>query len=110
MITDILTRQQYRIAKLVAEELAEKQIADRLHIAESTVHTHTRRIRKKLGVKTAVGIAVKYLQSLEEPKKFVLSILFLTLQSLLIFSVDEIDMRRNRIARRVVRSKTVRLI
>lgn len=102
---DLLTKQEKRIARLVAEELAEKQIADVLHISPKTVHTHTKNIRKKLGVKTAVGIAVKYLQSLEHPKRFAMAIMFLFLQLGIIVDANDLDFRRNRSARRSFRTR-----
>lgn len=81
-LQDLLTRQEKRVAKLVAKGLAEKQIADELCVANGTVHKHTQNIRRKLGVASAVGIAVKYLQSLsvDEFKKFSLAIVFLAIQ------------------------------
>lgn len=95
---DVLTNQENKIAALVAADLPEKQIADRLHIAPSTVHKHTANIRKKLGVKTAVGIAVKYIQSLEYPKQFVLACMFLVVQ-LFAIGTDNDQMRMFRSAR-----------
>lgn len=102
---EILTRQEKRIAKLVAEEMAEKQIADVLNISPTTVHTHTKNIRRKLGVKSAVGIAVKYLQSLEHPRRFAVAMMFLFLQLGIIVSANELDFRRSRIARRAAKTR-----
>lgn len=97
---DLLTRQENRIAKLIAEELSEKMIADVLFISEKTVPVHKKNIRKKLGVKSNVGIAIKYLQSLENPKQFVLSMFFLVLQTAIICTVQDIDVRAVRSAKK----------
>lgn len=77
---DILTRQENRVARLIAEEQSEKMIAEKLFISPKTVPVHKKNIRKKLGVKTNVGIAVKFLQSLEHPKEFVLTVGFVLVQ------------------------------
>lgn len=99
---DILTRQENRVAKLIAEEQSEKMIADILFISPKTVPVHKKNIRKKLGVKTNVGIAVKYLQSLEHPKKFALACFFLSLQFFAIVAQDN-QVRVFRSGRRFVK-------
>ena len=101
---NLLTRQENRVAKLIAEEQSEKMIAETLFISPKTVPVHKKNIRKKLGVKTNVGIAVKYLQSLEFPKQFVLVCMFLGLQLFAIGSVDN----QERIFRSGRRSSKVR--
>lgn len=85
---DILTRQENRVARLIAEEQSEKMIAETLFISPKTVPVHKKNIRRKLGVKTNVGIAVKYILSLEDPKQFVLVCLFLGLQLFAIGTAD----------------------
>ena len=45
-----LTRREEEVANLVAQGLANRQIAHRLTISESTVETHLARIFKKLGL------------------------------------------------------------
>lgn len=91
---DILTRQENRIARLVAEELAEKEIANMLCVSYDTIHTHTKNIRRKLGVKNNVGIAIRYVLALENPKLFLTSMMFLLIQSVAIVQNDEIQFRR----------------
>lgn len=87
---ELLTRQEERIARLIAEEQSEKMIAAKLFISPKTVPVHKKNIRRKLGVKTNVGIAVKYLQSLEYPKQFALTVMFLLLQ---LFAIGANDMQ-----------------
>lgn len=45
-----LTQAEYTVCGLILEGCSTKELAARLHIAESTVHTHRKRIRAKLGV------------------------------------------------------------
>jgi predicted ATPase/DNA-binding CsgD family transcriptional regulator len=53
----VLTPREHQIAKLVAEGLTNRQIAQRLVIAPGTVKTHVERILGKLGMNTRVQIA-----------------------------------------------------
>lgn len=105
---EILTKQENKIAELIALECSEKQIADQLFISTKTVPVHKKNIRKKLKVKTNVGIAVKFLQSLEQPKNFVLSVCFLMLQLFTIVATPDADMRKPISARKIVKVKTKR--
>lgn len=50
-LTDPLTEREYEILMAIAEGLSNREIADRLGIAETTVKTHASRIISKLGVK-----------------------------------------------------------
>lgn len=104
-INQLSTREK-EIAALVTRDYSEKMIGDVLYISPGTVHKHTSNIRKKLGVSTAVGIAVKYLQSLDHPKQFVISIVFLLIQMSAIVNVDDDQIRRmsrrsNRTSKRI---------
>ena len=93
MIYD-LTNREYEIAGLITKDLSQKMIADKLCISPGTVHKHNANIREKWNVKTSVGIAVKYLQSLEHPKKFILASLFLLIQGYCIATVQKIELRK----------------
>jgi DNA-binding NarL/FixJ family response regulator len=53
-----LTATERRICGLVARGLTNKEIAGRLVVAPSTVHTHLKRIFKKLGVHSRAELAV----------------------------------------------------
>lgn len=46
-----LSPREREVLELVASHLTDAEIADRLMIAESTVHTHVHRILRKLSVK-----------------------------------------------------------
>ncbi|MFB9723653.1 ATP-binding protein [Planobispora longispora] len=52
----VLTGREREVAKLVAEGLANRQIARRLHVSERTVHTHLERIRAKLDLPSRAHI------------------------------------------------------
>tara|TARA_B110000046_G_scaffold168264_1_gene186547 strand:+ start:2928 stop:3260 length:333 start_codon:yes stop_codon:yes gene_type:complete len=99
---ELLTKQETRISSLIACEFAEKEIAKKLFISYDTVHTHTRNIRKKLGAKNNVGIAVRWLLSLDNPKAFFPAALFLSLHLGTIFYTASEDFRRPN-ARRIAR-------
>lgn len=52
-----LTAREKMVARKVARGLLNKQIADELHISEKTVQVHRGVVCRKLGVKSAVGVA-----------------------------------------------------
>jgi DNA-binding NarL/FixJ family response regulator len=54
-----LTEREIEIISLTCEEFTMKQIADKLHISERTVHSHKANILEKIGVKNIAGL-VKY--------------------------------------------------
>lgn len=54
-----ITPREIDILKLIAEELKNAEIAERLHISESTVETHRKNMMRKIGVNNAVGL-LKY--------------------------------------------------
>lgn len=51
-----LTKREIEIVRLVAEDLSNLEIAERLSISSTTVETHRRNLMKKIGVSTAVGL------------------------------------------------------
>ncbi len=60
-----LTRREADIVRLVAADLCNKQIADRLQISEWTVGTHMRRIFAKLGVRSRAAMVFRALSATE---------------------------------------------
>jgi DNA-binding CsgD family transcriptional regulator len=54
----ILNHREIDVTKLIVRDLADKQIADILHISENTVHTHRSNIQHKIGCNSKVGIGV----------------------------------------------------
>ena len=55
---ETLTNKQLQVLSLIAEGQANKEICDRLHIAETTVKTHVSEILKKLNVKNRTKAAL----------------------------------------------------
>jgi two-component system, NarL family, nitrate/nitrite response regulator NarL len=51
-----LSRREQQVIKLVAEGLGNKQIAERLNLAVTTIETHRKRIMRKLDVHSAAGL------------------------------------------------------
>lgn len=55
----MLTKKETEVLQLIAQELSNQQIADRLNCGMRTVDTHKRNLMRKLEVKNVVGL-VKY--------------------------------------------------
>lgn len=58
-----LSQRETEVAQLIAEGLANKEIADRLGISTETVRGHLKNIYEKLHVRSRTEAAVKYLDS-----------------------------------------------
>lgn len=61
-----LSQRETEVAKLIAEGLANKEIADRLGISTETVRGHLKNIYEKLHVRSRTEAAVKYLDSVRQ--------------------------------------------
>ncbi len=65
-----LTRREREILELIAQELTNAQIAEKLGLSPRTVHTHRRGIMQKLGVRNTAGLVRYALENdLVDPKK-----------------------------------------
>lgn len=53
-----LTHRETQVLSLVARGLKNKQIAQKLHVSESTVITHRKNLTRKLGIKSPSALAV----------------------------------------------------
>lgn len=60
-----LSKRELQVADLIHQGKIEKEIAQELNIAENTVHTHTKRIRLKLGARNIADITRIYLTRLK---------------------------------------------
>ncbi len=101
---DQLSQSEYRVAKEITRGFREKEIAEKLFVSFTTVRTHAYNIRKKLGANSAVDIAREFLLSLDNPKKFVIWLIFFNLQCGIAFAQPDIDLRRP------TRAKTSRIV
>jgi len=97
-----LTNQEQRVSELIAYGFSEKEIAVKLFIAESTVHTHAKNIRKKINARSAVDVARFYI--LQNPKQFFITTLLVVVQMFSVFIVQDDQVRR--FARRYNVSRT----
>jgi len=61
-----LTRRQLEIARLIADDLTNRQIADRLFLSERTVETHITNILNKLGLNSRIQLS-RWVAELDEP-------------------------------------------
>jgi len=57
-INGVLTLREIQVIKLVAQDLADKEIADKLQISIHTVAIHRSHIEHKIGAHSKIGIAV----------------------------------------------------
>ena len=89
-----LSPAEYKVAELVARGFAEKEIAVKLFISKDTVHNHTYSIRKKWKARSAVDVARIFILKQENPKKFFTALVFLIIQSNIIFNGDYIEARK----------------
>lgn len=53
-----LTKRELQVLKLVAQQYSTREIAEELHISESTIDTHRKNLMKKVKVKNSVGLAI----------------------------------------------------
>jgi len=58
VLLNSLTRREYQILKLIAQQMSTKEMSESLHISPSTVETHRKNLLKKLNFKNSVGLAL----------------------------------------------------
>ncbi len=56
--SDLLTARERQIVRVMAEGLSNKEIAQRLRLAEGTVKVHLHRIYRKLGIGNRTALAI----------------------------------------------------
>lgn len=93
-----LSKRETELVDDLIKGLPSKQIADKNFVSIHTVHTHFKRVKKKLDAKNNVDVAIKYLQSLEDPtaylRKLTLSVFFIGLYAVLMLNSPDADLRR----------------
>lgn len=58
VLINSLTRREFQILKLIAQQYTTREISEALHISESTVETHRKNLIRKVNVKNSVGLAI----------------------------------------------------
>jgi len=91
-----LTKTEYRVADHLTRGLTQKEIASKLFVSPHTVRNHITNISRKIGANCSVDIARKFILSLENPKAYFASILFLIIQSVMIIGNSQGDVRIRR--------------
>ena len=108
MNTDNLSKQEIKIAHLIANGLIEKEIADELFISPATVHTHKKNIFKKLGARNIADVTRIYMLHLPKPSMVLKALLFLSIQGYILCEDLGLDMRKTSRAKtsvKVLRTK-----
>tara|TARA_R110002167_G_scaffold190638_1_gene392926 strand:+ start:6903 stop:7232 length:330 start_codon:yes stop_codon:yes gene_type:complete len=92
-----LTKQENRVAHLVAKGFSEKEIATNLFVSYNTVHTHTRNIRRKTGARNIADITRNYILTLRDPRKVLIALAFCFIEIGLVLTAFDYDERRAKI-------------
>lgn len=91
---EALTSSEKRVAHLTAQGFIKKEVADKLHVSEHTVHAHLRNIRRKWHAGNIADITRMYILSLDNPKLVLRAVFFLILQLGMIWSNSTNDLRK----------------
>ena len=67
-IKPFITTREQQILEFLYKEFTNKEIAEKLFISPRTVDTHKRNLRKKLNVKSSVGLIKYYLNNVQDLK------------------------------------------
>lgn len=67
-IKPFITSREQQILEFLYKEFTNKEIAEKLFISPRTVDTHKRNLRKKLNVKSSVGLIKYYLNNVQDVK------------------------------------------
>lgn len=62
-IPSLLPRQQTRVCQELAKGFTVQEVARNLDLSVNTISTHLKRIRKKLGARSAIHVAVIWLRA-----------------------------------------------
>ena len=88
-----ISKSEMRVIERIAFGDSEKEIAEKLCLSPRTVHNHAYNIRKKLNARSAVDICRIFILSLDNPKQFFITALFLMIHINIMFSANVIDLR-----------------
>lgn len=101
----VLTASEYEVAEQIARGYSEQEIAATRFTSYVTVKTQSRNIRKKIGARCAVDVARTFILSLDNPKKFFMSLFFVSVQVFAITQNHPTEVRKL-----VKRSRVVRIV
>lgn len=99
----ILTKSENEVIKLKCLGFIDKEIAVRRFVSPHTVRTLIKRAIKKTGVKSCYELVARYAQSNPNLFRNIIVGLFVSIQGLIVFTPNEIDLRRSRNTTRIVR-------
>ncbi|SFS30401.1 response regulator transcription factor [Lutibacter maritimus] len=94
MRTHTLTKTEEQILQNTMQGFSNKEIASTRFRSVNTVITHCKRIKSKLNAKNMSHAILIYLGSIDNPKQIVQALMFLVIQSFIIFSENDFEMRR----------------
>lgn len=97
-----LTATENRVAEYIAKGMYETEIAEKMFVSPKTIHNHAYNIRKKWNARNAVDICRMYI--IQNPKRFITAMVFMVIQTHIIYNCADMDLRRSPRA-----SKTVRI-
>lgn len=119
MLKNALSKRENEVAALIVLGSTEKEVANKLFLSTETVHTHKKRIFKKLGARNIADLARIYISQLirEDVGKLIrenvieanlkkVSIMVLALGLQFIAMANELDCRRPARVTKTVKAKT----
>lgn len=93
-IIEHLTDREIEVVHELALGFTEKEAASRLFVSAVTVHNHTYNMRKKTNCRSNLDLVVKFILSLENPKKYFAALLFMIIQFGVVVDVHQEEVRR----------------
>lgn len=102
-----LSNTEYKVCDKIARGFSVKEIAVKMYRSPYTIDTHIKNVKRKNGLKNMADITREFIKSLDRPEdwfKTIIALVFVTLQSFIMFGTDLDDYRMSRTGSRVVRT------